>query len=104
MIVLPNQQASVPPVAFAAHCPDRTGISPPHGVVTGTCSGRYCIRSMRSSGTHSAFPGGSPMTAPLEYQFHHIHVFCSDLDATQRWFTDGVGAELVGRADSRGVP
>jgi catechol 2,3-dioxygenase-like lactoylglutathione lyase family enzyme len=44
------------------------------------------------------------MAAPLEYQFHHIHVFCSDVDATQRWFTDGLGAELVGRADSRGVP
>ncbi len=44
------------------------------------------------------------MTAPLEYDFHHIHVFCSDVDATQRWFTEGVGAELVDRSDSRGVP
>jgi catechol 2,3-dioxygenase-like lactoylglutathione lyase family enzyme len=44
------------------------------------------------------------MAAPLEYQFHHIHVFCSDLEATTRWFTDGVGAELVSRGDSRGVP
>jgi catechol 2,3-dioxygenase-like lactoylglutathione lyase family enzyme len=38
------------------------------------------------------------------YQFHHIHVFCSDLDATERWFVDGVGAEFVDRRDSRGVP
>jgi catechol 2,3-dioxygenase-like lactoylglutathione lyase family enzyme len=44
------------------------------------------------------------MAAPLEYDFHHIHVFCSDVDATERWFTEGVGAEVVGRGDSRGVP
>ena len=44
------------------------------------------------------------MAAPLDYQFHHIHVFCSDLAATERWFTDGLGAELVERRDSRGVP
>ena len=44
------------------------------------------------------------MASPLEYQFHHIHVFCSDLAATERWFTEGLGAELVERRDSRGVP
>jgi lactoylglutathione lyase len=44
------------------------------------------------------------MAAPLDYHFHHIHVFCSDLEATERWFVEGVGAEVVARADSRGVP
>lgn len=44
------------------------------------------------------------MAAPLEYDFHHIHVFCSDLAATERWFTEGVGAVVVTRGDSRGVP
>ncbi|MGE3270047.1 MAG: VOC family protein [Chloroflexota bacterium] len=44
------------------------------------------------------------MPGPLEYQFHHIHVFCSDLEATERWFTEGVGATVVERRDSRGVP
>ncbi len=44
------------------------------------------------------------MAASLDYQFHHIHVFCSDLPATERWFTDGLGAELVERRESRGVP
>lgn len=44
------------------------------------------------------------MAAPLEYQFDHIHVFCSDLGATERWFVDQLGAELVERRDSRGVP
>jgi len=44
------------------------------------------------------------MTDARSYQFHHIHVFCSDLEATERWFVDGVGAEFVDRRDSRGVP
>jgi catechol 2,3-dioxygenase-like lactoylglutathione lyase family enzyme len=44
------------------------------------------------------------MAGPLEYQFNHIHVFCSDLAATERWFVDGVGAELVEHRESRGVP
>ena len=44
------------------------------------------------------------MAAPLDYQFNHIHVFCSDLAATERWFVEGIGAEVVGRRDSRGVP
>jgi catechol 2,3-dioxygenase-like lactoylglutathione lyase family enzyme len=44
------------------------------------------------------------MAAPLDYRFHHIHVFCSDLAESERWFVDGLGAELVERRDSRGVP
>ena len=44
------------------------------------------------------------MAAPLDYQFHHIHVFCSDLEASERWFVEMLGAELVERRDSRGVP
>jgi catechol 2,3-dioxygenase-like lactoylglutathione lyase family enzyme len=44
------------------------------------------------------------MAEALDYEFHHIHVFCSDLSATERWFVEGVGAELVERRDSRGVP
>jgi catechol 2,3-dioxygenase-like lactoylglutathione lyase family enzyme len=44
------------------------------------------------------------MAAPLEYEFHHIHIFCSDLAATERWFVELLGAELVERRDSRGVP
>jgi catechol 2,3-dioxygenase-like lactoylglutathione lyase family enzyme len=43
------------------------------------------------------------MSTPLEYQFHHIHIFSSDVPATERWLIDGIGAELVGRHDSRGV-
>jgi catechol 2,3-dioxygenase-like lactoylglutathione lyase family enzyme len=44
------------------------------------------------------------MADRLSYDFGHIHVFCSDLEATERWFVDGIGAELVERRESRGVP
>ena len=44
------------------------------------------------------------MAAPLEYEFHHIHIFCSDLAASERWFAEQLGAEVVERRDSRGVP
>ena len=43
------------------------------------------------------------MPTPLGYRFDHIHVFCSDVEATERWFMEGLGAELVGRRDARGV-
>ena len=43
------------------------------------------------------------MPGPREYQFHHIHIFSSDVAATERWLVDGIGAEMVGRHDSRGV-
>ena len=43
------------------------------------------------------------MLAPLEYRFDHLHVFCSDVDATERWFVEGLGATLVERRLSRGV-
>jgi lactoylglutathione lyase len=43
------------------------------------------------------------MIAPLSYRFDHLHVFCSDVDATERWFVEGLGAALVERRLSRGV-
>jgi lactoylglutathione lyase len=44
------------------------------------------------------------MTAPLECRFHHVHVFCSDYEATVRWFVERIGAELLERREARGVP
>jgi catechol 2,3-dioxygenase-like lactoylglutathione lyase family enzyme len=44
------------------------------------------------------------MPTHLEYRFHHIHICSSDVPAAERWLVDGIGAELVGRHDSRGVP
>ncbi len=43
------------------------------------------------------------MSTPLEYHFDHLHIFSSDVPATERWLIEGIGAELVGRHDSRGV-
>src|SRR5215208_210881 len=44
------------------------------------------------------------MAAPLDYQFHHIHIFCSDLATSERWFAEQLGAEVAERRESRGVP
>lgn len=44
------------------------------------------------------------MAGPLDVSFDHIHIYCSDLAATEKWFTEGLGAEVAGRPESRGVP
>ena len=44
------------------------------------------------------------MAGPLDWSFDHIHVHCTNLDETARWFIDGLGAEVVDRPESRGVP
>jgi lactoylglutathione lyase len=44
------------------------------------------------------------MAGPLDWSFDHIHVHCTNLDETARWFIEGLGAEVVDRPDSRGVP
>jgi catechol 2,3-dioxygenase-like lactoylglutathione lyase family enzyme len=43
------------------------------------------------------------MPGPLTYRFDHIHVFCSNVEATERWFVEGLGAELVERRQARGA-
>ena len=44
------------------------------------------------------------MAGPLDFSFDHIHIYCSDLEATAKWFTEGLGADVAGRPESRGVP
>jgi catechol 2,3-dioxygenase-like lactoylglutathione lyase family enzyme len=44
------------------------------------------------------------MAGPLDVSFDHIHIYCSDLEASARWFEEGLGAEVMGRPESRGVP
>jgi catechol 2,3-dioxygenase-like lactoylglutathione lyase family enzyme len=47
------------------------------------------------------------VTAVPELQItglNHIHIICSDLAASESWFVDGVGAELVERREARGMP
>lgn len=34
---------------------------------------------------------------------NHIHIICSELAESERWFVNGVGAELVERRESRGM-
>ncbi len=44
------------------------------------------------------------MADPCSYRFHHIHIFSSDVPATERFLIHGMGAELMSRHDSRGIP
>jgi catechol 2,3-dioxygenase-like lactoylglutathione lyase family enzyme len=44
------------------------------------------------------------MSTSAQYLLHHIHIVCSDVETSERWFLDGVGAELVDRRESRGTP
>jgi catechol 2,3-dioxygenase-like lactoylglutathione lyase family enzyme len=44
------------------------------------------------------------MTRPLEYHFDHVHIFSSDVGATERWLVEGIGAELIARQELRGMP
>ncbi len=44
------------------------------------------------------------MPKPINFRFDHIHINCTDLAASERWFIEGLGAEVTGRFDSFGVP
>ncbi|MGI5835226.1 MAG: VOC family protein [Chloroflexota bacterium] len=44
------------------------------------------------------------MDNPLDYTFDHVHVFCTDLSKTERWFIDCLGAELIRRRELHGAP
>ncbi len=37
------------------------------------------------------------MSTPLSFVFDHVHIFCSNLDATERWFSEGMDAQLMRR-------
>ncbi len=44
------------------------------------------------------------MSESLNYTFDHVHVYCSDLAASERWFIEGMGAELVRRRVVKDTP
>ena len=44
------------------------------------------------------------MANGVVFRFDHIHINCTDLAATERWFTEGMGAEVAGRGLSFGIP
>jgi lactoylglutathione lyase len=35
------------------------------------------------------------MVSQLDLSFDHVHIYCSDLDATERWFITCFGAEVI---------
>lgn len=38
------------------------------------------------------------------YRFHHVHVYCSDLAASEQWFVEKLGAEITRRRDAKPSP
>jgi lactoylglutathione lyase len=43
------------------------------------------------------------MANPINYQFDHVHVYCTDLAASEKWFVNGLGAEVARRREMRGA-
>jgi lactoylglutathione lyase len=44
------------------------------------------------------------MDSPLDFAFDHVHLYCSDLPATERWFIDCLGAELIRHRMNKTAP
>jgi catechol 2,3-dioxygenase-like lactoylglutathione lyase family enzyme len=44
------------------------------------------------------------MSEAPTYKFDHVHLYCSDLAASERWFLEGMGAELVRRRVVKNTP
>jgi lactoylglutathione lyase len=42
------------------------------------------------------------MSGIFECAFDHAHFLCSDVQATERWFVECLGAKLLGRREARG--
>lgn len=38
------------------------------------------------------------------FVFDHVHLFCTDVAATERWLVNGFGAELVRHREVKGAP
>ncbi|MHB1413970.1 MAG: VOC family protein [Chloroflexota bacterium] len=43
------------------------------------------------------------MAGTIDYRFDHVHYYCSDLVASERWFVECMGAEVTGRLDLGGA-
>ena len=44
------------------------------------------------------------MSRSLSYNFDHVHLYCTDVAASERWLVEGMGAELVRRREVKGAP
>ncbi len=43
------------------------------------------------------------MSGEIELRFDHVHLFCTNLAATEKWFTEGLGAEVVRHRTVKGA-
>ena len=44
------------------------------------------------------------MSGNLNYAFDHVHLYCSDVAASERWFVDVMGAEVVRHRTANDAP
>ena len=44
------------------------------------------------------------MSDNLSYRFDHVHIYCSDLHASESWFIEKMGAELIRHRDPKPAP
>ncbi len=44
------------------------------------------------------------MVRGLDFTFDHIHIYCSDLGATENWFIACLDAQLLRRRTNKGAP
>ena len=44
------------------------------------------------------------MVRGLDFTFDHIHIYCSDLGATENWFITCLDAQLLRRRTNKGAP
>ncbi len=44
------------------------------------------------------------MSYQPSYSFHHVHVYCSDLAASEEWFVEKLGATVIQRRDPKPAP
>ncbi len=40
----------------------------------------------------------------INWKFDHVHLYCADVAASEKWFVEGMGAELVRRRTVKGAP
>lgn len=43
------------------------------------------------------------MAGAIPFRFDHVHYYCSDLAASERWFVEGLGGEVTQRMESGGA-
>lgn len=44
------------------------------------------------------------MSSDLNYRFDHVHIYCTNLEASKKWFVEKLGASLVRMRDPKPTP